>query len=123
MLPLFCIERDCVCDVCKCLRKLSIELDKVIPCLLLNPLLSRWLQRHSFFLSHGNTTSEEECPFVWVDFSICHLQFHGHLERKHEFVLLEKRPACMDVNIALVSFADLEHSIATLASLVLGFFN
>jgi hypothetical protein len=38
-------------------------------------------------------------------------------------MLLEKRPACMDVNIALVSFADLEHSIATLASLVLGFFN
>ena len=38
-------------------------------------------------------------------------------------MLLEKRPASVDVNIALVSFADLEHSVATLAALVLGFFN
>ena len=123
MLPLLCIERDCVCDVCERLRKLSIKLNKVIPCLLLNPLLSRWLQRHSLLLSTGNTTSEEECPFVWVDLPVCHLQVDGHLKREHEFVLLEKRPACVDVNIALVSFADLEHSVATLASLVLGFFN
>ena len=36
-------------------------------------------------------------------------------------MLLEKRSARLSVNVQLVGLADLEHSIATLASLILGF--